>query len=63
MAGARRCDRINRRDLEVLDFIARFGTVPRAALASWSGAGRSVQLARERRAAARRPARRAARPR
>jgi hypothetical protein len=45
----KRTDRVNGRDLEVLEFIARFGTVPRQAAAEWSGVGRSVHLARERR--------------
>jgi hypothetical protein len=45
----RRSDRVNSRDLEVLAFIGRFGTVPREAALGWSGAGRSVHLDRERR--------------
>jgi hypothetical protein len=45
----RRSDLINVRDLEVLEFIARFGVVPREAVASWSRAGRSVSYERERR--------------
>jgi hypothetical protein len=46
---SRRSDRVNARDLEVLEFVARYGTVPRPAALAWSGAGRSVHLARERR--------------
>lgn len=49
MPHGRRSDRINRRDLEVLEFIARFGIVPRDAVAIWTGAGRSVGYLRERR--------------
>lgn len=45
----RRTDRINRRDLEVLEFLARYGSVPRPVLARWSRAGRSVAYERERR--------------
>jgi hypothetical protein len=45
--NGRRSDRINRRDLEILEFIARYGTVPREVLASWSGSGRSVSYERE----------------
>jgi hypothetical protein len=45
----RRTDRINRRDLEVLEFLARFGTVPREVLARRSRCGRSVSYERERR--------------
>jgi hypothetical protein len=47
--NGRRSDRINRRDLEALEFVARFGTVPRDVLASWSGSGRTVSYERERR--------------
>jgi hypothetical protein len=49
MPGGRRSDRINQRDLEVLEFVARYGNVPREAVAAWAGSGRSVTLARERR--------------
>jgi hypothetical protein len=49
MPGGKRTDRISDKDLEVLEFIARFGMVPRSAVASWAGTGRSVTLARERR--------------
>jgi hypothetical protein len=40
---------ISYRDLQVLDFICRFGVVNRAAVASWAETGRSVTLDRERR--------------
>jgi hypothetical protein len=40
---------ISFRDLQVLDFICRFGVVNRSAVASWAGTGRSVTLDRERR--------------
>lgn len=49
MPGGKRSDRISRRDLEVLEFIARFGVVPRGAVAIWAATGRSVTLERERR--------------
>jgi DNA-binding MarR family transcriptional regulator len=45
----RRSERINERDLEVLEFLARFGTVPREVVARWAGCGRSVTYERERR--------------
>lgn len=49
MTGGRRTDRLSARDVEVLGFIARFGLVPREAVATWAGTGRSVTFARERR--------------
>lgn len=49
MAGGRRSDRVSARDVEVLGFISRFGLVPRQAVATWAGTGRSVTFARERR--------------
>jgi len=49
MPGAKRSDRLSARDIEVLGFIARFGLVPREAVAAWAGTGRSVTFARERR--------------
>jgi hypothetical protein len=49
MPHGRRTDRINERDLEVLGFIARFGTVPREVMARRSGGGRTVTYERERR--------------
>lgn len=45
----RRTDRINHRDLEVLELITRYGTVPREVVARWAGSGRSVAHERERR--------------
>jgi hypothetical protein len=45
----RRTERINRRDLEALEFLARYGTVPRLVLARWSASGRTVAYERERR--------------
>jgi hypothetical protein len=49
MPNGRRSDRINHRDLEILEFVARYGTVPREVLSLWSGSGRSVSYERERR--------------
>lgn len=49
MAGEKRTDRLSARDVEVLGFIARFGLVPREAVAAWAGTARSVTFARERR--------------
>lgn len=49
MPGGKRTDRISKRDLEVLEFIARFGVVPRSAVAIWAGTGRTVTITRERR--------------
>jgi len=40
---------ISFRDLQVLDFICRFGVVNRTAVQWWAGTGRSVTLDRERR--------------
>ncbi|HWW67358.1 MAG TPA: hypothetical protein VNY83_05195 [Solirubrobacterales bacterium] len=47
MPGGQRTDRISQRDLEVLEFIARFGVVPRSAVAVWAGTGRTVTIVRE----------------
>jgi len=47
MPGAKRSDHISTRDLEVLAFIARFGVVPRSAVATWANTARSVTIARE----------------
>ena len=44
-----RTDRISERDLEVLEFIARFGVVPRQAVSVWADTRKAVTLARERR--------------
>jgi hypothetical protein len=49
MPGGKRTDRISERDLEVLEFVARFGTVPRKVVAHWAGTGKAVTAARERR--------------
>lgn len=49
LPGARRTERISQRDLEVLEFVARFGAIPRAVVAEWAGTGRAVTAARERR--------------
>ena len=49
MPNGKRTDRISERDLEVLEFVARFGVVPRNVVASWAGTGRAVTAARERR--------------
>jgi hypothetical protein len=49
MPGGKRTDRISERDLEVLEFVARFGVVPREVVAMWAGTGRAVAAARERR--------------
>jgi hypothetical protein len=47
--NGRRTDRINERDLEVVEFVARYGTVPRGVVSIWSGGGRSVTYEREHR--------------
>lgn len=44
-----RTDQISKRDVEVLEFIARFGVVPRSAVATWAGTAKTVTLMRERR--------------
>jgi hypothetical protein len=49
MPGGKRTDRVSERDLEVLEFVARFGTVPREVVAVWAGTGKAVTEARERR--------------
>jgi hypothetical protein len=49
MPNGRRTEMINRRDIEVVQFLARWGTVPRGVVNRWSGAGRSVAYERERR--------------
>jgi hypothetical protein len=49
MPGGKRTDRISRRDLEVLEFVARFGVVSREVVAMWAGTGRAVTASRERR--------------
>jgi hypothetical protein len=47
MPGDRRGDVISARDLEVLEFVARFGVVPRSAVSIWADTGRSATIARE----------------
>jgi len=47
MPGGKRTDLISQRDLEVLEFIARFGVVPRSAVAAWAGTARTVTIVRE----------------
>jgi hypothetical protein len=49
MPAGKRTDYLSKRDLEVLEFIARFGVVSRSAVATWAGTGRTVTLTRERR--------------
>ena len=49
MPNGKRTDRISERDLEVLEFVARFGVVPRDVVARWAGTGRAVTASRERR--------------
>jgi hypothetical protein len=43
----KRTDHISTRDLEILDFIARFGVVPRYVVARWADTGVTVTRARE----------------
>ncbi len=45
--GGKRTDHISARDLEVLEFIARFGVVPRRSVARWAGTARTVTIVRE----------------
>jgi hypothetical protein len=47
MPGGKRTDRISGRDLEVLEFVVRFGCVPRGLVALWAGTGRAVTYERE----------------
>lgn len=49
MPGGRRTDRISKKDLEVLEFVARYGVVPREVVGLWARTGRAVTAARERR--------------
>jgi hypothetical protein len=44
-----RTERISRRDVEVLEFVARFGVVSRDAVALWAGTAQTCTLSRERR--------------
>jgi hypothetical protein len=41
--------RVSGRDLEVLGFVARFGVVPRSAVARWAGTAKTATAAREKR--------------
>jgi hypothetical protein len=45
----RRSDRIDQRDLRVVELLARYGTVPREVVARWARSGRTVTYERERR--------------
>jgi hypothetical protein len=47
MPGGKRSDHISPRDVDILDFIARFGVVPRSAVARWAGTGRTATIGRE----------------
>jgi len=47
MPGGKRSDHISSRDLEILEFIARFGVVPRRSVAAWAGTARTVTIVRE----------------
>jgi hypothetical protein len=49
MPRGRRTGYISRRDVEILRFVARFGVVPRSAVQSWAGTGRTATQDRERR--------------
>lgn len=49
MPGGKRTDRISKRDLEVLEFVARYGVVPRSAVARWADTARTSTLGREKR--------------
>lgn len=41
--------RVSGRDVEVLGFVARFGVVPRSAMASWAGTAKTMTARREKR--------------
>lgn len=51
MPGGKRTDRVSARDLEVLEFIARYGVVPRDAVAVWADTAKTATQTRERRLA------------
>lgn len=51
MPGGKRTDRISERDLEVLEFIGRYGVVPRDAVGVWAGTAKTATQTRERRLA------------
>jgi hypothetical protein len=44
-----RTERITKRDLEVLEFVARYGVVPRDAVSTWAATARTMTHRRERR--------------
>lgn len=48
-SGGEKERRISGRDLEVLGFVARFGVVPRSAMARWAGTAKTVTAEREKR--------------
>jgi hypothetical protein len=47
MPGDKRGDAISARDIEVLEFVARFGVVPRSAVSIWADTARTATIARE----------------
>ncbi len=47
--GGEKNRRVSARDLEVLGFVARFGVVPRSAMAKWAGTAKTVTGEREKR--------------
>jgi hypothetical protein len=49
MSGGKRTDRISQRDLEVLEFVARYGVVPRSAMARWADTAKTATFGREKR--------------
>lgn len=51
MPGGKRTDRVSARDLEVLEFIARYGVVPRDAVGVWAGTAKTATQTRKRRLA------------
>lgn len=48
-SGGEKARRISRRDMEGLEFVARFGVVPRSAVARWAGTAKTVTGEREKR--------------
>lgn len=49
MPAGVRTDRVSGRDLEVLEFVARYGVVPREAVMCWAGTAKTATQRRERR--------------
>jgi len=47
--GGQRTDRISEKDLAVLEFVARYGVVPRGVVAAWAGTAKAATASRERR--------------